>query len=208
MNVSWDYTFPELTRLSLSGYDFAPKPLAAFLSRHPKVEMLYDAFDSVGGEDSNTILLKPDELPKLKALKQTGRLNLAQYFDDSAQRQLQHLAVGISFADGHIFSELVKLSRAKTELRVLELGGTVLNWREEEDSSSEEEELPWPRLATQLKECITEFEGLQELGISLESDSINYRRPDGKFGSPDPATVEDLVSSSPSKNISVAICLS
>jgi hypothetical protein len=45
--VSWDYTFPELKKLKMHGYDFKPEALEQFLGRCKDVEELVDRTDRI-----------------------------------------------------------------------------------------------------------------------------------------------------------------
>ena len=139
--VSWDFTFPALTRLELNGYNFAPEPLAAFLARHSNVETLNNAIGYYRSEDSASPPYIADAvLPQLRALKKSGEAKIAAYFDESTQRPLRHLRLISYFSQGCTVAELARLESARTGLKVLEIEGNIRDWRPEEESSDEEEE--------------------------------------------------------------------
>ncbi|KAH7370981.1 hypothetical protein BKA66DRAFT_470399 [Pyrenochaeta sp. MPI-SDFR-AT-0127] len=204
-NIFWGYGFPLLTRVSLSGWNFAPKSLHAFLERHATVETFSDGIDYYEGDSgSEPRSLDKHVLPNLRALnKSSGPLTKVQaYFNEDAKRPIRHLALHVGFHARSVLTDLSKLPRVKAELEILELHGNVTDWRElEPDSSDEDGEdegddkesyqhpAPMPQV---LRACLAGFEKLQELGLGLESGLITHRRKDGKFGHPDAATAEDL----------------
>ncbi|KAJ4362494.1 hypothetical protein N0V83_010588 [Neocucurbitaria cava] len=206
-NITWSYTYPSLTNLSLSGWNFAPKPLADFLMRHPSITTFADGIDfQLNDPGSEPIQFDANALPALEALyKSNGPLSsVLPYFDPAARRQIQHLALYVGMGGGSVLSELATLPAATSTIKTLEMHGNITDWRlpEDEDSSDSDSDVatdeakepyvPPPSMPSLLTSTLPHFTHLQELAIGMESDHIMHRRKDGVFGCPDPTTPEDL----------------
>jgi hypothetical protein len=144
-NIDWDaYTFPHLTHLSLNGWDFAPVQLAAFLARHPSIQVLRDGVDGPYLDDDDDEEAKPlekDTLPNLCTLWKSHAFSesrsLVKYFDVRAKRAIKHLTLDIGFGGYVYLEELVGCEKAREGLEVVELEGGVERWRVEEEEDEE-----------------------------------------------------------------------
>lgn len=207
-NITWSYTYPSLTNLSLRGWNFAPKPLADFLTRHPSITTFSDGIDfQLNDPGSEAVQLDANVLPALKALyKSNGPLSsILPYFGPAAERQIRHLALYISMGGGSVLSELATLPAATSTIKTLELHGNITDWRlpdDEEYSSDSDSDVeideakepyvPPPSMPSLLTSTLPHFPHLQELAMGMESGHIMHERKDGVFGCPDPTTAEDL----------------
>ncbi|KAH8725852.1 hypothetical protein GQ44DRAFT_759232 [Phaeosphaeriaceae sp. PMI808] len=218
-DISWDdLTYINLTHLTLRGWDFAPQALANFLSRHPTVQVFCDAIDGPDNDNSAPEADRPHSLsvsalPNLnKLFKRDGFFrSLDQYFDTESARQIHHLNLNISHLRSSQITQLAASQQLQSGLRVLELHGNADQWRVPEkidDSSSEDEEkdkndtsskpeakvVPPPRIPEVLHSSLSKLTNLHELAIGLETGNTMFSLPNGEWGSPDAANVNDLTS--------------
>lgn len=204
-NISWDFHWPELRVLRLYGSDFAPLALADLLEKHPSVENFVDGVDGEfrsSFKESQSPRLKAGCLPNVKAVDRASDSARfpEDWFNDEAERKIKHLGVPWGWSGGLEVSKMM----AK-ELKCLEINaGNVTDWRPDEpDSDDEEEERkrkeldPEKKIVKSVRRILPELNGLRELGIRLESDSVTMRLPDGSHGSPPGMDEKDLVSSYP-----------
>ncbi|KAF2734084.1 hypothetical protein EJ04DRAFT_252408 [Polyplosphaeria fusca] len=205
-NISWDYTFPHMHTLAVSGYDSDPAAYTAFLSRSPLLRVLQDGVSAYGDDEDEKVKLSDDAMPALKALYlsddyPTACRTLEAYLSTPAKRAIEHLYVG-----HRVFNKCDNIANIADSLKYLELEGVIIDWRPEEDSSDEDsssDDDDDPRVnheleaqmkaerarkraltaedglcdATRaLKQILPKLHRLQELSIEMDSERVSVNR--------------------------------
>jgi hypothetical protein len=199
-DISWTFEMPKLRYLTLYGYDFAPQALASFLERHPSIENFVDGVDAesrVSFKESEGPRLSKTALPNVKAVDRAS--DSARYpedwFDDEAGRKIAYLVVPWGWQ-----GQVDVSKNMATELKCLDINASnVTAWRPDEaDSDDDEEEKkrkaadPEKKLVKGVRKLLLSLTGLRELGVSLESQRVTMRLPDGTHGSPPGMDETDL----------------
>ncbi|KAJ4310975.1 hypothetical protein N0V94_008178, partial [Neodidymelliopsis sp. IMI 364377] len=147
-NVSWDWSFVQLNKLSVFGWNFAPEKYTQFLARHPGIEVLDERVDGPYGEnDEDTgykeVSLPIDALPNLKELTKsyTWTHPLAAYFNDAARRPLSNLTLHVHSYRGveQDLPHITQTSTGQTRLKNLRLVTDIKSWRKTQEQSSDDD---------------------------------------------------------------------
>jgi hypothetical protein len=193
--ITWRYSFPSLTTLSLRTYNSSNTSLADFLLRHLKIKTM--AWDV---EADDAFIFPANSLPELQALSINfhGNKNLVKAVFDrlTACRDLIHLKM-----DGCPHASYLQVATLSKTLKCLELDPGVAYWREgfaepdeedEEATSTLEKETGMRNLSEIIRNIIGKMGGLRELAVDLETGNTFFCE-DGEWVNPDPLNLGDLV---------------
>ncbi|KAF2809133.1 uncharacterized protein BDZ99DRAFT_571945 [Mytilinidion resinicola] len=199
-NLTWDYTFPQLSTLLLSVFNVPLTPVFDFLLRHPLVKTLTYGVDTY--RDESPDVFPNAALPALRAIKFETCFDddaVQEIFSADAARPIAH--VSIQSSSQRLFPHLAAISPS---LKCLEIEARCSEWRPEEpdsdssDSEEEEEEEkkkiePSPRLPEVVKALLPSLTALRELAIDLDTDTRIYSNGNWKQ-QPPPMSADDLIS--------------
>jgi hypothetical protein len=169
--ISYEWNFPRLTNLDLSVYVDQPSGLVDFLSRHSTIKVLGLRVDS-----EEPVRIAPEILPNLSALRkgyQRGNETLNDLLSSSRSVAYLHL-------DSPLYGDSFRIDiKNPAVLRCLEI-----------------ESISWVKLVENkaLKELVTQFRGLQEFGLTFQSEDTSWKEDDGSRHHPESLNVNDLVS--------------
>ncbi|KAH6642158.1 hypothetical protein C7974DRAFT_408736 [Boeremia exigua] len=220
-NISWAWTFPDLTHLHVCGLNIEHNHNAYndFLVRHPGLTSLEERVDGPYDDEGGKLdaRLPASALPNLHTLIKAGGSThpLTDYFDTAANRPIHSLTLHVGSFSGieQCLPDIVACTPAQTGLRSLAFRGAIDRWRdsiEALDSSSDDrtetpaerqirkekwaknrEERKKRRPLTILKKVLPSLLGLEELDIEMDSSHPSCESS-GTWVCPEPMSEVDL----------------
>lgn len=177
-SVTWDYEFPALKRLELSGKDSDPAALRRFIARCESVEdFRYSVGEDVryllDGTSSSAYVSKTQLLPNLRSLTITERMEAyplsTWLFPTTEARPLTHLRIDSYYDANRFLKKLALLPPTSLDcIKVLHIRSPAFHLFPDEYW-----DMKMTPLARALQLCLPHFTQLEELHLG-DGDKIWY----------------------------------